>query len=89
MSKRDSPDTVLQDRCVVQILAMGYIHIGDIRYLGRLDGDFRRGIPLLQRGYLFLLTMFKLLDLIAEYRRKLGVIALKRNRGFGRHLDRY
>ena len=45
---------------IIPLLAMGYIHIGDIRYLGRLDGDFRRGIPLLQRWYLFFLTVFKL-----------------------------
>jgi hypothetical protein len=26
---------------------------------------------------------------IVEYRRKLGAIALKRNTGFGQHVDRY
>lgn len=78
---------------VIPLLAMGYIHIGDIRYLGRLDGEFRRGIPVLNRGYLFLLTMFKFFGpivgdhSIAEYRRKLEVIAQKRNQWFGRHLD--
>jgi hypothetical protein len=44
---------------VIPLVAMGYVHIGDIRYLGRLDGNFRRGIPLLQRGYLFMLTALK------------------------------
>ena len=79
----------------IPLLAMGYIHIGDIRYLGRLDGEFRRGIPLLQRGYLFILTMFKFFGpvvgdhAIIEYRRKLGAIAQKRNHGLGRHFDRY
>ncbi len=78
---------------VIPLLAMGYIHIGDIRYLGRKDGEFRRGIPVLGRGYLFMLTMLKFFGpivgdhAIAEYRRKLEAIAQKRNRGFGLHLD--
>jgi hypothetical protein len=78
---------------VIPLLAMGYIHIGDIRYLGRMDGEFRRGIPVLNRGYLFMLTMFKFFGpvvgdhSISEYRRKLEAIAQKRNRGFGLHLD--
>ena len=80
---------------VIPLLAMGYVHIGDIRYLGRLDGDFRRGIPFLQRWYLFMLTAFKFFGpvvgdhAIVEYRRKLEAIAQKRNRGFGRHVDHY
>jgi triacylglycerol lipase len=80
---------------IIPLLAMGYIHIGDIRYLGRLDGEFRRGIPVLQRGYLFLLAMVKFFGpvvsdhAIVEYRRKLGAIAEKRNRGSGRHADRW
>jgi hypothetical protein len=80
---------------VIPLLAMGYVHIGDIRYLGKVDGEFRRGIPLLHRGYLFMLTMFKFFGpvvgdhAIVEYRRKLEAIAQKRNHGFGRHLDRY
>lgn len=79
---------------VIPLLAMGYVHIGDIRYLGRLDGEFRRGIPILQRGYLFLLGLFKFFGpvvgdhAIVEYRRKLEAIAQKRNSGFGRHVDR-
>jgi len=78
---------------IIPLLAMGYVHIGDIRYLGRVDGEFRRGIPFLQRWYLFMLTMFKFFGpvvgdhAIVEYRRKLESIAQKRNRGFGRHLD--
>ncbi len=78
---------------VIPLLAMGYIHIGDIRYLGRLDGEFSRGIPVLQRLYLFILTMFKFFGpvvgdhAIVEYRRKLEAIAQKRNTGFGLHLD--
>ncbi len=30
---------------IIPLLAMGYIHIGDVRFLGSGDGDFRRGIP--------------------------------------------
>jgi hypothetical protein len=80
---------------IIPLLAMGYIHIGDIRYLGRMAGEFRRGIPLLQRCYLFILTIFKFFGpivgdhAIVEYRRKLGAIVQRRNGSFGRHLDRY
>ncbi len=78
---------------VIPLLAMGYVHIGDVRFLGRKDGEFRRGIPALGRSYLFLLTMFKFFGpivgdhSIGEYRRKLEAIAQKRNPWFGRHLD--
>jgi predicted lipase len=74
---------------VIPLLAMGYIHIGDVRYLGAGDGEFRRGIPFLSRSYLFLLTLFKFFSplvndhSIAEYRRKLEAIAEKRNLRFG------
>jgi hypothetical protein len=80
---------------VIPLLAMGYVHIGDIRYLGRTDGEFRRSIPILKRLYLFTLTMFKFFGpvvgdhAIVEYRRKLEAIAQKRNQNTGRHLDRY
>jgi hypothetical protein len=79
---------------VIPLVAMGYVHIGDIRYLGRMDGEFRRGIPLFHRWYLFLLTAFKFFGpvvgdhAIVEYRRKLEAIAEKRNQRTGRHLDR-
>lgn len=74
---------------VIPLLAMGYIHIGDIRFLGSGDGEFRRGIPIFRRWYLFMLTMFKFFrpivgdHAIVEYRRKLGAIAQKRNKRFG------
>ena len=74
---------------IIPLLAMGYIHIGDVRFLGSNDGDFRRGIPIFQRWYLFMLTMFKFFGpivgahAIAEYRRKLEAIAQKRNKRFG------
>jgi triacylglycerol lipase len=74
---------------IIPLLAMGYIHIGDVRFLGSSDGDFRRGIPFFQRLYLFGLTMFKFFGpvvgahAIVEYRRKLEAIAQKRNKRFG------
>jgi|RhiMetdeSRZDD1v2_1073273.scaffolds.fasta_scaffold05682_11 lipase (class 3) len=74
---------------IIPLLAMGYIHIGDVRFLGNKDGDFRRGIPFFQRWYLFGLTMFKFFSpvigahAIVEYRRKLEAIAQKRNKRFG------
>ena len=77
---------------IIPLLAMGYIHIGDIRYLGRTVGDFRRGIPFFQRLYLFMLTSVKFFGpvvgdhAIVEYRRKLEAIAQKRNTATGRHL---
>jgi len=74
---------------IIPLLAMGYIHIGDVRFLGSRDGDFRRGIPFFQRGYLFFLTLFSFFGpmvgahAIVEYRRKLEAIAQKRNKRFG------
>lgn len=70
---------------VIPLLAMGYIHIGDIRFIGRKDGDFSRQIPFFLRGFLFLIALFRLFGpwvgdhAIDQYRRKLGVIAAKRN----------
>ena len=70
---------------VVPLRIMGYVHVGDERFLGRRDRDFRRPIPVLLRTFLFLLTIFKLFvplvgdHAIVEYRRKLGLIAQKRN----------
>jgi triacylglycerol lipase len=74
---------------VIPLLAMGYIHIGDVRFLGSTEGEFRRGIPFLRRWYLFMLTMFKFFGpivgdhAIVEYRRKLEAVARKRNKRFG------
>jgi hypothetical protein len=71
---------------VIPLLAMGYIHIGDVRYLGARDGEFQRGIPFFHRFFLFFLTIFKFFSpvlgdhAIVQYRRKLGAIAEKRNR---------
>jgi len=74
---------------IIPLLAMGYIHIGDVRFLGSAEGEFRRGIPFLRRWYLFMLTMFKFFGpivgdhAIVEYRRKLEAVARKRNKRFG------
>src|SRR6266496_1461246 len=71
---------------VIPLLAMGYIHIGDVRYLGAKDGEFQRGVPFFHRLFLFLITIFKFFSPvlgdhgIAQYRRKLEAIARKRNR---------
>ncbi len=76
---------------VIPLLAMGYIHIGDVRFLGAKDGEFQRGIPIFRRLFLFLLTMLKFFSpvvgdhSIVQYRRKLEAIAGKRNPRFGRH----
>lgn len=73
----------------IPLLAMGYIHIGDVRFLGVQDGEFQRGIPLFRRLYFFFLTVFKFFGpivgdhAIVEYRRKLEAIAQKRNPRFG------
>jgi len=70
---------------VVPLLAMGYVHVGDIRYLGRKDGNAKRGIPTLRRFFYFLLAVFDFFGplvgdhAINEYRRKLKDVAEKRN----------
>jgi hypothetical protein len=70
---------------VVPLLAMGYIHIGDVRFLSYRMGEFRRGIPILQRLLFFLAGILRLFSplvgdhAIVEYRRKLEAIAQDRN----------
>jgi hypothetical protein len=70
---------------LIPMLAIGYIHVGDMRFLGNRDGEFWRSIPMLHRYYLFLLTLFRFFapalsaHAIAEYRRKLEIIARTRN----------
>jgi hypothetical protein len=74
---------------VIPLLVMGYIHIGDVRFLGRRDGDFSRRIPVIQRLFLFIAATVRLFGpwvgdhAIIEYRRKLEAIAEKRNPRFG------
>lgn len=71
---------------VVPLLAMGYVHIGDVRFLLRNKGEFRRGIPIFGRLLFFLgagiLKLFRPLvqdHAILEYRKKLEAIAQDRN----------
>jgi len=71
---------------VIPLLAMGYIHVGDVRFLENAPGMFRRGyIPILQRAYFFLMTGLRLFGplvgdhAIAEYRKKLEAVAQDRN----------
>ncbi len=72
---------------VIPLLAMGYIHIGDVRFLGRKDGDLTRRLPA-SRFLLFLAALFRLFGpwvgdhAIIEYRRKLEAVAEKRNPAF-------
>lgn len=70
---------------IVPLLAMGYIHIGDIRFLSRNMGEIRRGIPILQRIFFFTMAIFRLFGPlvgdhgIEQYRKKLEAIAQDRN----------
>ncbi len=71
---------------VIPLLVMGYIHIGDIRFLERNPGELRRGyIPFLQRLFFFVVGVFRLFGpwvgdhAILEYRKKLEAIAQDRN----------
>jgi hypothetical protein len=70
---------------VVPLLAMGYIHIGDVRFLEPGMGDIRRGIPILQRMFFFITAVLRLFGplvgdhAIEQYRRKLEAVAQDRN----------
>ena len=70
---------------IVPLLAMGYVHIGDVRFLGRKPGDSTRRVPVFLRTLLFIAAMFRLFGpwvgdhAIVEYRRKLEAVAEKRN----------
>jgi triacylglycerol lipase len=71
---------------IVPLLAMGYIHIGDVRFLGHKEADVvRRSVPIFSRLFQFLFTVFKLFvplvgdHAITEYRRKLETVAQDRN----------
>ena len=65
---------------------MGYIHIGDVRFLERKEGMFRRGVPLFQRVLFFLVGIFRLFGpwvgdhAIVNYRDKLQAVARNRNK---------
>jgi len=70
---------------VVPLLAMGYVHIGDVRFLEPSMGDIRRGIPILRRIFFFLMAIFRLFGpLVGDhaidlYRKKLEAVAQDRN----------
>ena len=70
---------------VVPLMVMGYVHIGDVRFLEPTMGDIRRGIPILQRIFFFLTAAFRLFGplvgdhSIALYRKKLEAVAQDRN----------
>jgi hypothetical protein len=70
---------------VVPLLVMGYLHIGDVRFLEPGMGNIRRGIPILQRIFFFLMAAIRLFSplvgdhSIALYRKKLEAIAQDRN----------
>ena len=66
---------------VIPLLVMGFVHVGDIRFLERRDELFRRGIPF-WRLFAFLFGFSHLVadHGIAEYRRKLELIAKRRSR---------
>lgn len=71
---------------IIPLLAMGYIHVGDIRFLESVPGSYRRGyIPILHRSYFFILTGLKWFGplvgdhAIDQYRKKLEAIAQDRN----------
>jgi len=70
---------------VVPLLAMGYVHVGDVRFLEHDMGDIRRGIPITQRVFFFIMTIFRLFGpLVGDhaidlYRKKLEAVAQDRN----------
>jgi hypothetical protein len=70
---------------VVPLLAMGYLHIGDVRFLELGMGNIRRGIPIFQRIFFFIMGIFRLFGplvgdhAIALYRKKLEAVAQDHN----------
>jgi len=70
---------------VVPLLSMGYIHVGDVRFLEPAEGEIRRGIPILRRIFFFFMAIFRLFGPLVKdhgidiYRRKLESVARKRN----------
>ena len=70
---------------VVPLLAMGYKHVGDVRFLDIKEGEIQTGIPFLRRTLFFLGAIFSLFGPlvgdhgIVQYRAKLALIAKGRN----------
>jgi triacylglycerol lipase len=72
---------------VIPLLAMGYIHIGDVRFLETSTGNVKRAIPIIPRTIFFLAGIIRLFGPwvydhgIDRYREKLSAIARNRNHG--------
>ena len=72
---------------IIPLLVMGYIHIGDVRFLEPSAGNVKRSIPTLQRALFFLAGIVRLFGPwvgdhgIIKYREKLAAIARNRNHG--------
>lgn len=71
---------------IVPLLMMGFVHVGDVRFLLRNMGEFKRSIPFSRRLFFFLgagiLKFFRPLvedHAILEYRKKLEAVAQDRN----------
>jgi len=71
---------------IVPLLLMGFVHVGDVRFLLRNMGEFRRSIPFSRRLFYFLgaglLKFFRPWvedHAILEYRKKLEAVAQDRN----------
>lgn len=67
---------------IIPLLAMGFVHVGDIRFLERRNELFRRSIPFFRRLFAFTIAFSNLVadHGIDEYRRKLELIAKRRSR---------
>lgn len=70
---------------VVPLIAMGYTHIGDVRFLGTGERDIQAGIPILRRTLFFLAAIFRLFGPlvgdhgIIKYREKLAKVSRGRS----------
>lgn len=71
---------------IVPLLLMGFVHVGDVRFLLRNKGEFKRSIPIHRRLFFFLgaalFSFFAPLvedHAIKEYRQKLEAVAQDRN----------
>jgi len=70
---------------VIPLIAMGYKHVGDIRFLDIKEGEIQTGIPFLRRTIFFLGAILQFFGPlvgdhgIVHYRAKLALIAKGRN----------
>lgn len=71
---------------VVPLLAMGFTHVGEVRFLGHGDREIQSGIPIVRRSLFFLVAIFRLFGPlvgdhgIVKYREKLAKVANERSR---------